>query len=324
MDPTTHLTHRPIFTQGGTQRYVGRFAPSPSGPLPAGSLATALASWLDARAHEGRWLVRIEDVDKDRCDPSWVPVILEQLARCGLQADAEPVWQSQRSHLYESALLQLSEQGQLYACGCSRHDIRLACQHLNSSHATLEGEETPYPGTCRDLGLATGTGRAIRVRCGSSFQPLRLTWEDRRLGLQHQNLTQQVGDFVLKRRDGLWAYQLAVVVDDADQGITHVVRGEDLSSNTARQIHLQHLLSYPTLRYLHAPLVLDEQHRKLSKHTGAPAVALNSTAAVMSALRSATQALQLGLPDEVWRSQRIGDALAAAVKVWRQQWNPMA
>jgi hypothetical protein len=167
MDPTTNLTHRTIFTRGGTQRYVGRFAPSPSGPLHAGSLATALASWLDARAHEGRWLVRIEDVDTDRCDPSWVPVILEQLARCGLQPDAEPVWQSQRSHLYESALVQLSEQGQLYSCGCSRHDIRLACQHLSSYHATSEGGETPYPGTCRDIESSQGSNAA----CSLALKP---------------------------------------------------------------------------------------------------------------------------------------------------------
>ena len=298
--------------------YVGRFAPSPSGPLHAGSLATALASWLDARAHGGRWLVRIEDVDAQRCDARWVPVILQQLARCGLEPDEAPVWQSHRGAFYESALAHLASDGQTYACDCSRSDIRAALLESGAQQPLSEGGETPYPGMCRHRGLTAAPGRAIRLRCGSGRDPLLINWNDRRLGPQHQNVTQSVGDFVLKRRDGLWAYQLAVVVDDAAQGITHVVRGEDLTSNTARQVHLQTLLNYPRLSYLHTPLVLDEQHRKLSKHTGAPAVTICSTPDAQIALREATKTLGLLLPPELWERGDIAHILESAVIAWLQ------
>lgn len=281
-------------------------------------MATALASWLDARAHGGRWLVRIEDVDAQRCDASWVPAILQQLARCGLEPDEAPVWQSQRSALYESALVHLEAEGQTYACDCSRTDIRAALLESGTPPPRSEDGETPYPGTCRHRGLPAAPGRAIRLRCGSACDPLLINWDDRRLGPQHQDVTQSVGDFVLKRRDGLWAYQLAVVVDDAAQGVTHVVRGQDLTSNTSRQIHLQTLLNYPRLSYLHTPLVLDEQQRKLSKHTGAPAVKAVSTPDARTALREAAKNLGLQLPHELWERGAIAHILESAVIAWHQ------
>ncbi len=300
--------------------YVGRFAPSPSGPLHAGSLVAALGSWLDARAHGGRWLVRLEDVDTSRCDPAWGPVILDQLARCSLQPDAPPQWQSARGALYAAALARLQATGRVYACDCSRQAIRLARQAQGSEAAATEDGELVYPGTCRDRGLAPSPHTAWRLRTGTAAHPVLIDWEDRRCGPQHQNVTQAVGDFVLRRRDGLWAYQLAVVVDDAEQAVTHVVRGEDLLGNTARQIHLQRLLGHPTPAYLHTPLVCDAQGRKLSKHVGAPAVALDSPAAVRSALGEAAQALALDLPARLWESGSLGDALAAMVQAWRLRW----
>ncbi|HEY0201082.1 MAG TPA: tRNA glutamyl-Q(34) synthetase GluQRS, partial [Burkholderiaceae bacterium] len=249
--------------------YTGRFAPSPTGLLHAGSLAAALASWLDARAASGRWLVRIEDVDTPRCLPGADAAILRQLADCGLHPDAPPLWQSQRGVRYQAALDQLVADGLAYPCGCSRAAIAaaLAAQGI----ARQRNSAAPYPGTCRH-GLHGQPARAWRLRTDicKQNQPLApdkqapiaiknvanlLYWNDRRLGPQTQNVEATVGDFVLLRADGLWAYQLAVVVDDADQGVTHVVRGEDLTDNTARQIMLQQNLGLPTPRYLHTPLV---------------------------------------------------------------------
>jgi glutamyl-Q tRNA(Asp) synthetase len=262
--------------------YRGRFAPSPTGPLHAGSLVAALASWLDARAHRGTWLVRIEDVDTPRCVPGADRVILRQLADCGLVPDEPPVWQSQRGALYEAALQQLVQRGLAYPCACSRKDIEAA---LVAQGRTRERHgELVYPGTCRE-GLRGREPRAWRFRAEGVVQ-----WTDRRLGAQSQDVAADVGDFVLKRADGLYAYQLAVVVDDADQGITHVVRGEDLADNTPRQVLLQRALGVPTPSYLHTPLVLGANGEKLSKQNGAAPVA---TANPVQTLDDAGRALGL-------------------------------
>ena len=287
-------------------RYCGRFAPSPTGPLHAGSLVAALASWLDARAHGGQWLVRIEDVDTPRCDPRAAGLILAQLAACGLTPDAEPVWQSQRTGLYEAALQQLQSAGQAYACGCSRRDIEAALQRV----APQRGRHTEliYPGTCRS-GLHGKPARAVRLRTvDMSGADICITWSDRWLGPQRQNLAHAVGDFVLKRADGLWAYQLAVVVDDAAQGISHVVRGADLADNTPRQIHLQRLLGLPAPSYLHTPLVRGDDGEKLAKGNGARALDLRDP---LAALNAAASVLGLSV-----QARTLGDWLAQATSAW--------
>ena len=287
--------------------YCGRFAPSPTGPLHAGSLVAALASWLDARAHSGRWLVRIEDVDTPRCDAQAGEFILGQLARCGLLPDAAPKWQSQRSALYDAALQTLLAQGQAYACGCSRRDILRTLHVLG--RARPRHAELVYPGTCRN-GLSGKPARAIRVRTvDSAGADVIIDWCDRRLGPQQQNVCHEVGDFVLKRADGLWSYQLAVVVDDAAQGISHVVRGEDLADNTPRQIHLQRLLGLPKPIYLHVPLVRGADGEKLAKSNGAVAVDLTRPVAALT-----TAAAALGLDVA---APALGDWLTEATQQWR-------
>jgi len=264
--------------------YVGRFAPSPTGPLHAGSLVAALATWLDARAHGGRWLVRIEDVDSARCVAGMEATILSQLLACGLHAD-EPAWvQSRRSAVYAQAAAALREAGQAYPCGCTRREIDDALAAAGAPHERYA--ERVYPGTCRS-GLHGKPPRALRLRVPDGD----VQWHDRRLGAQSQDVAREVGDFVLQRADGPWAYQLAVVVDDAAQGVTHVVRGEDLADNTARQIVLQRLLGLPTPSYLHTPLVLAADGHKLSKQNGATALDLRDP---VGALRAA--AAVLGLP----------------------------
>jgi glutamyl-Q tRNA(Asp) synthetase len=280
--------------------YVGRFAPSPTGPLHAGSLVAALASWLDARAHGGRWLVRIEDVDTPRCVAGADHLILQQLATCGLVPDVPPVWQSQRGALYQGALDQLVAGGSAYACACSRKDIEDALAALGRSRA--RHAELVYPGTCR-TGLQGRPARAWRFRS----RPGLLPWQDRRLGAQQQDVEREVGDFVLRRADGLWAYQLAVVVDDAAQGITHVVRGQDLADNTARQIQLQRALGLSTPAYLHTPLVLGANGEKLSKQNGAQALDLSDP---LDALAVAGRALGLqstGQTAGQWLAQATGE-----------------
>ena len=287
--------------------YRGRFAPSPTGPLHPGSLVAALASWLDARAHGGRWLVRIEDVDRPRCPPGLDQLILGQLQRCGLLADEAPIWQSTRDDRYAGALLQLVQAGAAYPCGCTRKDIEDALQVRGQGHE--RHAERVYPGTCRS-GLHGKTARAWRLRTqDDQGQPQTVDWTDRRLGAQRQDVTHTVGDFVLRRADGLWAYQLAVVVDDAAQGITHVVRGEDLADNTPRQILLQRALGVPTPAYLHAPLVLGPDGHKLSKQNGANAVDLSDP---LQALHQAAHTL--GLPPLPHTA--LADWLAAAVRCW--------
>ncbi|MFY9513620.1 MAG: tRNA glutamyl-Q(34) synthetase GluQRS, partial [Rubrivivax sp.] len=264
--------------------YTGRFAPSPTGPLHAGSLVAALASWLDARAHGGRWLVRIEDVDGPRCVAGADTLILQQLAACGLLPDAPPCWQSQRSTAYAAALQTLVAHDLAYPCGCTRRDMATALATLGLAHTRFA--ERPYPGTCRH-GLQGKPARAWRLRAEGV-----VAWLDRRLGARTQDVGAEVGDFVLQRADGLWAYQLAVVVDDAAQGISDIVRGEDLADNTPRQILLQRALGLPTPRCLHTPLVLGADGAKLSKQNGAQALDL---ADPVAALQAAARVLGLVL-----------------------------
>ena len=240
--------------------YIGRFAPSPTGPLHFGSLVAALASWLDARAAGGRWLVRIEDLDRPREEPGAAREILDTLQAFGLHWDESPHFQSARTPLYEAALARLGDS--TYWCGCSRREIADSALGLAADGAQI------YPGTCR-AGLSAGKAkRALRARVpghGISFR-------DRVQGPQEQNLAVEVGDFVLLRADGQYAYQLAVVVDDGAQQVTDVVRGADLLDSTARQIHLQRLLGLPQPRYLHVPAAVNATGEKLSKQTGAPAI----------------------------------------------------
>lgn len=286
----------PAVTSALTPPYVGRFAPSPTGPLHAGSLVAALASWLDARAHGGSWLVRIEDVDTPRCIPGTDAFILQQLAACGLHPDAPPLWQSRCGAAYEAAVAPLQAQGDVYRCACSRKDIAAFWEAQGRSRP--RHGDWPYPGTCRS-GRHGRTGRAWRLRVPEG----EWHWHDRRLGPQQQNVAETVGDVVLQRADGLWAYQLAVVVDDAAQGISHIVRGEDLADNTPRQIVLQQRLGLPTPRYLHTPLVNGADGQKLSKQNGAqaldlrePLVALRAAAGVLG-LHTVAQPDALGLSD---------------------------
>jgi glutamyl-Q tRNA(Asp) synthetase len=240
--------------------YAGRFAPSPTGPLHFGSLVAALASWLDARAAGGRWLVRMEDLDAPRTQPGAAAEILATLQALGLDGDAPVVFQSERLFLYEQALGDLKSH--TYWCGCTRREIADSTLGLAADGAQI------YPGTCRN-GLAPGKApRALRLRVRDET----ISFTDRVQGLVTQNLAREVGDFVLHRADGQFAYQLAVVVDDGAQGIIDVVRGADLLDSTARQIYLQRLLGLPTPRYLHVPVAVNAAGEKLSKQTGATAI----------------------------------------------------
>jgi glutamyl-Q tRNA(Asp) synthetase len=312
-------------------KYIGRFAPSPTGPLHAGSLVAALASWLDARANDGHWLVRIEDIDTPRCVPGADALILQQLAACGLLPDAPPLYQSQRSAAYQAALDDLIGRQLAYPCGCTRQDIAHAL--AVAGQAKARHGELVYPGTCRH-GLQGRPARAWRLLTqnteenrppapgghGKSATNLianeSLEWRDRRLGRQQQEVALAVGDFVLKRADGLWAYQLAVVVDDGAQGVTDVVRGEDLADNTARQILLQRALDLPTPRYLHVPLVLGVDGEKLSKQNGAQPL---DVSAPLAALNAAAQVL--GLQEAAAGS--LADWLAQAVQQWAGLYTPV-
>jgi len=243
-------------------RYTGRFAPSPTGPLHLGSLVAALASYLDARAHHGRWLVRIEDIDETRIVRGAARDIIASLHDFGMESDGDILWQSKRHAHYQRAFDRL--QHVVYPCACSRREIADSLVSLAPDGAAV------YPGTCRH-GLAPGrAARAWRLRVPERDQPEDLIdLQDRWQGSVLSRLSASVGDFVLKRADGFWAYQLAVVVDDAEQNITDVVRGADLLESTVRQIYLQQLLGYPRPRYLHVPVVTNAQGEKLSKQTGA-------------------------------------------------------
>ena len=239
-----------------TNQYIGRFAPSPTGRLHAGSLAAALASFIDARAHHGQWLIRIEDVDTGRCKKEWADDILQTLTELQMHSDGEVIWQSKRIDRYTDVLNQLITSGKAYGCSCTRLEIEKANKALGlkSNH---------YPGTCR-----TGAKSAIRSwRFLTNHE--KVTFTDRWLGEFSQDVENTVGDFVIKRADGLFAYQLAVVVDDHDCGVTDIVRGADLIDNTPRQIALMRALGWSVPRYMHIPLVLNDRHEKLSKQAGA-------------------------------------------------------
>jgi len=282
--------------------YRGRFAPSPSGALHLGSLAAALGSYLDARHHTGEWLLRIEDIDTPRVVAGAADQILRTLEQFGLHWDGAVRYQSRHLAEYAAALQQLKMSAAAYPCACSRREI------ADSSLTGIEG--AVYPGTCR-AGLADGrAGRAWRVRSDGAAT---LGFADRWQGWQQQHVPQAVGDFVVQRADGLFAYQLAVVVDDAAQGITDVVRGCDLLASTPRQIWLQRLLGLPQPRYLHLPLLLNAHGQKLSKQNLAQPVAQTEPVA---ALWQALDCLQQSPPVELKKTS-VTDLLAWAVPNWR-------
>ena len=264
----------------GLPRYRGRFAPSPTGPLHFGSLVAAVGSWADARAHRGDWLVRMEDLDPPRESPGAADEILRVLAALGLEWDEPVSYQSARVQAYGAALASLHRRGAVFACACTRKEI------ADSAIGGPDGSLV-YPGTCRD-GLPPGrAARATRVRVAS----VTMEFEDAVQGHVRQDLARDVGDFVLVRADALFAYQLAVVVDDAAQGITDVVRGADLLDSTPRQIFLQQLLDLPTPRYLHLPVATNAHGEKLSKQTLAePVDPSRGAGALLGALRFLGQA----------------------------------
>jgi glutamyl-Q tRNA(Asp) synthetase len=270
--------------------YRGRFAPSPTGPLHFGSLVAAMASYADARAAQGQWLLRIEDVDEPRTRAGAADAILGALEHLGFEWDGEVWRQSSRRDAYEAALAQLAAQGIVYRCACTRRE--LAAAPLGRI-----GERV-YPGTCR--GGVAGV-RALRrraaVRVQVSASPI--DFVDRLCGRHRQRLAEDIGDFVVRRSDGLFAYQLAVVVDDAAQQITDVVRGADLLASTPRQIFLQRALGLPTPRYMHVPIAVDASDAKLSKATGAAALPEAALPALRAAWRFLGQAAPRDPPSSV-------------------------
>ena len=280
--------------------YRGRFAPSPSGPLHFGSLVAAVGSYLDARAHSGQWLVRIEDLDPPRTRPGAADLILTQLETFGMQWDGPVVHQSSRFEIYADALERLARGHHLRECTCTRS--ALARLPENQSRPTGTGEELFHPMECLadDGGYVPGSALRLRVAAG------KVGFDDRSLGPQSYDVAATVGDFVLRRRDGLYAYQLAVVVDDAAQGITDVVRGCDLLASTARQVLLQRALGLPPVRYLHLPLAVDDRGFKLSKSGDAPAIGppdrmAGQLVAVLRFLGQSPPAALLRAPlSEVW------------------------
>lgn len=289
----------------GNTPYTGRFAPSPTGPLHFGSLLTAVASYLDARARQGQWLVRMDDLDQPRCVAGADSDILRTLEAYGLHWDGEVIYQSRRTAIYAAALQQLQAHGHAYACTCSRKEI------ADIARAGIDGPV--YPGTCRD-GLEPGKeARSIRVRTTTQAMLL----QDRIQGKLQQNLQQQVGDFIVQRADGLFAYQLAVVVDDAAQQVTDIVRGCDLLDSTHRQLWLQQLLHYPQPHYAHLPVAVNAEGQKLSKQSHAPPVDTRQPLATLrQVLRFLGQDIPTGseamtlveLRDEAiarWRPERI-------------------
>jgi glutamyl-Q tRNA(Asp) synthetase len=254
--------------------YRGRFAPTPSGPLHLGSLVAAVGSYVEAKSHEGEWLLRIENLDPLREISGASEKILKVLEKLGMEWDRSVVYQSQRSEAYRAALATLEKQRLIYPCSCSRKEIM---------DSTLSGIEGPvYPGTCREHVHRRTSPVAWRIRTDN--KPIEFV--DSLQGPVRHRLQQDIGDFVLRRSDGVFAYQLAVVVDDAEQGVTHVVRGEDLLNSTPRQIYLQRLLDYPTPYYFHLPVVVNAEGEKLSKQTRAtPVDAANPIPQLIMALR---------------------------------------
>ncbi len=240
--------------------YRGRFAPSPTGPLHFGSLVAAAGSFLEARTRGGEWLLRMEDVDTPRCSRAAADEILRTLEACGLAWDGEVVWQSRRSDLYAAALERLKAAGRVFACACTRREL--------ADSAIAPDGAAIYPGTCRQGLAADRPARAWRLRVGNAC----VSFDDAIQSRIVSDLAGEAGDFILLRADGLFAYQLAVVVDDAATGITHVVRGADLLASTARQIFLQQCLGLPTPCYVHLPVAVNAAGEKLSKQTRAAAV----------------------------------------------------
>lgn len=290
--------------------YVGRFAPSPSGPLHAGSLIAAMASYLDARVHGGRWLLRIEDIDTARTVAGAANAIEAALHTLGMHRDGPLLVQSERQQQYRAACERLG--ALVYPCGCSRKEIVDSRLGLSTDGSAV------YPGTCRQ-GLTSGKNpRALRIRVPAKGQEQEcIRFKDRWYGWQSQHLSTQAGDFVLHRADGFWSYQLAVVVDDAEQGVTHVVRGADLLDSSARQIYLQQLLGYPTPTYLHVPLLRHPDGAKFSKQNGAPAIDLTQP---LKALYAA--AAFLGLPMQYVSASTASSVTAfwqQAVPAWRHK-----
>lgn len=253
---------------GAKRPYKGRFAPSPSGPLHDGSLLAAMASFLDAKAHGGQWLLRIEDIDTPRVVPGADRIIMGQLQALDMLWDGDPVWQSRRLKRYQSAFNTLVAQNLVYGCACTRQELGMG----------------PYPGTCR-AGLPAGRqARAWRFKVPPGIE----SFDDRWQGPQQQDVAAEVGDFIIKRADGLWAYQMAVVIDDGEQQITDIVRGTDLLDSTARQQVLARHLGIPYPNVMHVPLLLDDAGRKLSKQNHATALNL---AQPLPTLNKAWQAL---------------------------------
>lgn len=273
--------------------YRGRFAPSPTGPLHLGSLIAALAAWLDARSAGGSWLLRIEDIDPPREQPGATARIIDSLQQHGLHHDGQVLWQNRRSNAYEAALAQLQHSGLLFCCNCSRRE---------------QGPGGDCRGGCRLRQAWVSAPFALRVAIPPDFESV---WRDRWQGPQYWPLGRQLSDFIVRRKDGLYAYQLAVVVDDAAQDITHVVRGSDLLDSTPRQQLLQQLLGYPTPEYGHLPLITDSLGHKLSKQTHAPAL-VNSDATAN--LREALAFLQQPSPPR--ELARVGEVLTFATTHW--------
>lgn len=282
--------------------YVGRFAPSPTGPLHFGSLVAAVGSYLQARSYGGRWLVRIEDIDPPREQAGASDAILRTLDSYGMDWDGQVLYQHTRGEAYRASIDQLQRNGLIYACRCSRKAIAETAQQGPLGHI--------YPGTCRNRAYLQHRGHAQALRVFTQDETIR--FEDALLGPQTQNLARTVGDFVIHRADGLFAYQLAVVVDDAEQGMTEVVRGSDLLDQTARQIHLQHLLGLPTPGYLHLPVALNADGNKLSKQTYAPPVDnRNSIPTLLKVLAFLGQQ-----PPAAAEFDRLDDLLDWAVQHW--------
>lgn len=249
--------------------YRGRFAPSPTGPLHFGSLLAAISSYAQARQHNGQWLVRIEDIDLPRCDPAFSTDILKTLECYGMNWDEEIIYQSQRDELYQTVLDDLSAKNHSYGCACSRKQI--------NENITDADKQPVYPGTCRN-GLKEGSiARSIRLRTNNKT----ITFNDLIQGNYSQNIASQVGDFIIKRADNIFAYQLAVVVDDEMQNITEIVRGSDMLDSTPRQIFLQQLLAYSTPAYMHIPIAVTAEGQKLSKQNRALPVATDDPRATL-------------------------------------------
>ncbi len=288
-------------TQSNVSNYRGRFAPSPTGPLHFGSLVAAIGSYLDAKFNKGEWLVRIEDLDPPRTVPGASDDILTTLEKLGMEWDGEVIFQSQRNEAYQAGVSRLSQTAIVYPCTCSRKEI------ADASTAGIDGHI--YPGTCREK--VSHVGRSAALRLTTHQQPIQFT--DALRGAVCQCLERDVGDFVLRRADGVYTYQLAVVVDDAAQNITHVVRGIDLLDSTPRQIYLQLLLGYTTPRYMHLPVVTNAQGEKLSKQTLAAPIDLSNA---LSQMIAALQFLGQN-PPKALQQETLATFWQWAIENWR-------